>query len=200
MDLRLLAAFAAGAAVGSLTTWYFLKKRYDEENQDIRDTYREKERQLIEKDFPSQGAHIPNVDKKVPLSQYYNEKILQAGYTPYNSSPWPDTEHPSEDPAEAETREYDEKLQIITEEEFVSEAVDFEKSELVYYSGDGILASAENDETLDINYTITDVGLDALKKAEYGDYIYVRNISLHVDYEIHKLEGSYKQLVLNEYD
>ncbi len=85
---------------------------------------------------------------------------------------------------------------IITEEEFSSEKLHYDKISAVYYA-DGTLVD-EDEEMIEINDT---VGYDALDELVNNETVYVRNERLGIDYMVTQTNNSYADYILgNNYD
>lgn len=81
---------------------------------------------------------------------------------------------------------------LITEEEYLEAAPQFDQVEFTYYEGDGILAN-QQDDTIDLIDVV--VGSDNLMRFGHGsndeNIVYVRNVGLTMDIEISKSPGKY---------
>lgn len=176
------ATFVAGAVIGSVTTWYFTKKKYeqiaDEEIESVkkRFTYKpvdksEDDSDISEKDF-DEAAQQASIAREKPSVAEYAKHLSKEGYTNYSS------------PEKKEEMVDDNKTKapyVISPDEF-GEFDEYDTIGLTYYS-DHILTD-ENDEMLeDVEGA---VGFESLN--HFGEYdddaVYVRNDRLKVDYEI----------------
>ena len=98
-----------------------------------------------------------------------------------------------EERAEEESPEEEESMSpyMITEDEFVNDKNDYEKLSLTYFTVDDTLAD-DCDEMVDVEETISTDIFNQIAESDDGDY-YVRNNALQVDYEIMKVDQSYKE-------
>ena len=167
--------FAAGAALGSLTTWYFVKEKYarlaQEEIDSVKEVFSERGRiervekatEKIEKDQDERAAKEMSVRE-------YAAKLSEERY----STDYADIQPAEEDPE-------DDKPYVITPDEF-SEIDEYETISLTFYS-DHILAD-DGDELIEDIDAI--VGVESLN--HFGEYeddsVFVRNDRLKCDYEI----------------
>ena len=166
-------AFAAGAAAGSITTWFLVKSKYEQIAQEEIDSVKEafsKKATPVETENNAAAKAEPKEEK--PGIMEYAALLRERGYIKNTSS----TEN------EKEREAFMEKPYIISPEEF-GEFDDYEKISLTYYSKDEILTD-ENDEIVDDVDDI--VGIEALN--HFGEYeedsVFVRNDRLKCDYEI----------------
>lgn len=186
-NIKTIAAFILGAGMGSIATYYILKERLesrfseeaDEKIDSIKRRYKEKEEKL-KTDKPD----ILEVAKEAGVSQAkevekYNEAVENLGY--------------SKD--DKKLKNYD--ISIITMDQFDDEASDFEKIPLTFYKEDATLAD-EEDTALNAILHIGQAGLEEASDTT-DDAIYVRNFKTHRDYEISIEDGSYSEIVGEEY-
>lgn len=168
--------FAAGAVIGSVATWKFVKNKYEkiakEEIDSVKKNYAQRSlEEQMEKDFTEGCEGIKNemreikdiVDSEVDrLKTVLNEN----GYVNYSTL--------------KEEKVTTMNPYVISPDEF-SENEDYETESLTYYS-DGILAD-DRDNIIDIDMV---VGRDSLN--HFGEYeddsVFVRNEELKTDYEI----------------
>lgn len=183
-----LIAFLAGIAVGSVTTWYFVKKRYEQIAQEEIDSVKA----VFSRDRASQEAAAECAkDLEDPVQNTrdtaeYKTKLEECKYTNYSNSPIP------AEPAKVESKEVADIPYVIPPEEF-GEFSDYSRITLTYYS-DHILAD-ENDELVE---DVDDVvGFESL--THFGDYeddsVHVRNDRLKVDYEILLDQRKYADII-----
>lgn len=176
-------SFLTGAALGSITTWLCVKKKYEQIAQEEIDSVKEvfgrkkkccscKKESEEKEDF--EARHTAKEAIKKPDIMEYAKKIREAGY--------------SEPIRESETEPY-----VISPEEFGC-LDNYEKISLTYYS-DGILAN-DNDEVMDETYISDAVGEDfADHFGEYeDDSVFIRNDDRLCDYEILIDLRSYKEV------
>lgn len=86
---------------------------------------------------------------------------------------------------------------VITEEEFRTDTPDYERLVLTYYTDDEVLT---DDADEDIPQIHTVIGPDAVSNFGVGtedpSYVYVRSDHEEKCFEIHRVEGSYTEIVL----
>lgn len=90
-----------------------------------------------------------------------------------------------------------EKPYLITEAEYLEDALDYEKVDFTYYAGDAVLANVR-DETVDGNWDDI-IGNDNLMRFGHGsndeNIVYVRNVKLEIDFEVTRSPGKYAEEV-----
>ena len=165
-----------GAAVGSIATWRYIDKKYEQIAQDEINSVKEvfSKREAGFTDDADAKKKVDNAKEK-PNVVEYAAKLREQGYTNYSDMADEKTEEVKEEPMIVD------EPYIISPEEF-GEFDDYEKISLTYYA-DQILAD-DNDELVD---DIEDVvGFDSLNGfGEYeDDSVFVRNDRLKCDYEI----------------
>lgn len=181
--LSTVLAFAAGAAVGSVVTWKYLKKRtdqiiesYEDEIDNIADMYAN--RKTTDEVEESKKPERPT---KPDLTAYAT-RIRDLEYQ---------TETNPEPPAEEEERDMD-KPYVITPDEF-GENPEYDVCSINYYA-DHVLAYDWGGVVEDVDDTI---GTDSLK--HFGQYepdtVYVRNDVLKCDYEILMSERNFADVL-----
>ena len=171
--------FVVGAAVGSIVTWRYIDKKYEqiaqEEIDSVKEVFAKREQQdsvennyvVIEKAFSA---------KEKPNIVEYTAKLREHGYTNY-----------ADIEPETKKEEEDEEFMdigtpyVIPPEEF-GEFDDYEAIGLTYYA-DQVLTDDDDELIEDIEDTI---GFDSLN--HFGEYeddsVFVRNDRLKCDYEI----------------
>jgi len=180
-DLYLGAAisFLAGAALGSLTTWFCVKKKYEHIAQEEIDSVKEVfgrnkkcchcEEEQKEKEDTETRQTAEEAREKPDIFEYA-KKLREVGYN-----------------GESEAKKYkvivEPEPYVISPEEFGC-LDDYVKVSLTYYA-DGILAD-ENDEIMDEDYIREAVGEDFGQ--HFGEYeddsVFIRNEEKGCDYEI----------------
>lgn len=188
--LAMFSVFISGVVIGSASSWYFTKKKYEqianEEIESVKEKFSYKpsseKKDDDEKDegFDQGEEHRKDAYDKVmmarekPSVSEYAKRLSKEGYTNYSSS---ESKEDSDDSEDAKSL----NPYVISPEQF-GEKDDYDQISLTYYS-DHVLAD-ENDEIMD---DVEDsVGSDSL--THFGEYeddsVYVRNDRLKVDYEI----------------
>ena len=182
MNKSALVGFIFGAAVGSLVSWYVVKRQYErvepledtpsqeDEDQDI---MKEKINNDIQKEKPSVAEYARELSKKEYRNYSNSEFVVEEDEDE-------EDEGPIMEPPKYE-RSLTSKPYVIPPEEF-GEYEDYDKISIKFYS-DHLLVD-DNDELIeDVEGTI---GFESLN--HFGEYeddsVYVRNERLTVDYEI----------------
>lgn len=175
-----LATFVAGAAVGSVATWFVVKKKYEKIAQDEIDSVKEV---FYKREFGSKAKEMTNVGEEIV-------KGLQAGImqAAEQAKDKPDLvqyaamvqKYGGTIGEEKEAPMKEKCPYVISPEEF-GEFDDYEKISLTYYA-DGVLAD-DNNEVVD---DVKDIVGDALD--HFGEYeddsVFVRCDERKCDYEI----------------
>lgn len=166
-------ALVAGGAIGSVATWYFVKKKYETIAQEEIDSV--KERFLDNKSeepsiyiSPEEEA-AETKEEIAELNAQYEQILVDSEYTGYSA-----ISAAKED--DISTIPY-----VIPPEEF-GEKEDYDCISLTYYD-DGVLTDSYDELIEDVENV---VGYDSLK--HFGEYeddsVHVRNDRLKNDYEI----------------
>lgn len=180
--------FAAGAAIGSVVTWKYLKTKYElveyeEEIESEEETEEETESELVL--VPDNKAHIAEYAKILNDTAYGSEPI--------------EADEIKKDPKMVRYIKKEvadvERPYVIPPEEF-GEFDDYETISLTYYA-DGVLADDMDECVEDVDHI---VGTDSL--THFGEYeddsVFVRNDSLKADYEILLDSRPYSEVVPTE--
>lgn len=191
-NLSNILVFVAGAAVGSLATWYFTKNYYkniaDEEIESVKETFgirSYKDSQQEDEDTETYEESQPILAKHTtekPDIMSYAAKIQNAGYVDYSNTGKP-TGNTDETEEEAEEeKEVDDiaRPYVIPPHDF--DEIGYDTVTLTYYA-DGILT---DEQDMPINDVDDLVGLESLD--HFGEYeedsVFVRNDTLRTDFEI----------------
>lgn len=175
--------FGVGFGAGFLSSYFFLKKRYEmiaqEEIDSVKKTYTKRNFNL--KDIADaavrEGIDVDiRLDPKSSNLKEYDDTLKESGYLGKSIN---------------EEKDMSDKPYVIFPEEF-GEFDDYEKISLTYYA-DRVLAD-ENDEEIDNVEEC--VGMESLN--HFGDYeddsVFVRNDRLKCDYEILLDQRNYADL------
>lgn len=163
--------FALGAAVGSVVTWQYTKKYYEQRAQEeidsVKAAFSKKSPVKVDHsenaETEKEPARVDKVEEKPDISHY--AKILKKeGYVTDDTSPI------------AVSKPY-----VISPDEF-GEFDEYDRISLTYYA-DQVLADENDDEIKDVDSVI---GVESL--THFGEYeddsVFVRNDRLKCDYEI----------------
>lgn len=178
-----LIAFAIGAAVGSVTTWYLVKKKYEQIAQEEIDSVKEVFGSKIKYDGPQDSDEAKAAfNREKPSVAEYAKLLSKEGYTNYSNSETSTT-------ADTESDKEEEKVEapsltspyVISPDQF-REFEDYDVISLRYYA-DHILADEDDRIVEDVEGI---VGFESLN--HFGEYeedsVFVRNDRLKVDVEI----------------
>lgn len=181
--------FVLGAAVGSVATWQYAKKKYEqiaqEEIDSVKEIFSRRESAVdVEIVTPEpQTAKVGKPEEKPDISEYA-ARLEREGYTNYSNA------SAGEKKEEQETMEM--KPYVISPDEF-GEFEDYERISLSYYA-DHILADEDDEKVEDVDNV---VGLESL--AHFGEYeddsVFVRNDRLKCDYEILLDQRTYSDVI-----
>lgn len=182
--------FTAGAAVGSVVTWKFIKTKYEqlaqEEIDSVKAVYcpREEEPESETPDNNVEKGYIPNTTDL----NTYSDTLASQGYTDYANAKdgVVNTTKPVEEVDDME-RPY-----VISYEDF-GELDGYRIVSLLYFN-DGVLTDDQYEPVEDADSI---VGLDSLEHFgdEEDDSVFVRNDKRKTDYEILKDERNYADLL-----
>lgn len=179
--------FVLGVAVGSVVTWWYVEKKYEQIAQDeidsVKEVFSKRETEFTE---DTEVQIKADNAKKKPSVIEYAAWLRKRGYTNYSDMVDEKPEEVKEEPMSVD------KPYVIAPEEF-GELDDYETISLTYYA-DQILAD-DNDVIVD---DIEDVvGFDSLNSfGEYeDDSVFVRNDRLKCDYEILLDQRKYSDVI-----
>ena len=179
--------FVLGVAVGSVVTWRYVEKKYEQIAQDeidsVKEVFSKRETEFTE-DTEVQ-IKADNAKKKPSIIEYA-AWLRKRGYTNYSDMVDEKPEEVKEEPMSVD------KPYVIAPEEF-GELDDYETISLIYYA-DQILAD-DNDVIVDDVEDV--VGFDSLNSfGEYeDDSVFVRNDRLKCDYEILLDQRKYSDVI-----
>lgn len=181
--------FVVGAAVGSIVTWRYIDKKYEqiaqEEIDSVKEVFAKREHDSTENNDvvrkkASNAKEKPNIVE-------YAAKLREQGYTNYADIE-PET---NEEGVNEESMDIDMPY-VIPPEEF-GEFDDYERIGLTYYA-DQVLTDEDDELVEDIEDT---VGFDSL--SHFGEYeddsVFVRNDRLKCDYEILLDQRNYSDVI-----
>ena len=189
--------FVLGVAVGSVVTWRYVEKKYEQIAQDEIDSVKEVFSRREAEFTKNTEARIKADNAKEKLSVIeYATRLREQGYTNYSDMVDEKPEEANivdEKPKEAKEEPMSvDKPYVITPEEF-GDLDDYETISLTYYA-DQILAD-DNDVIVDDVEDV--VGFDSLNSfGEYeDDSVFVRNDRLKCDYEILLDQRKYSSVI-----
>lgn len=166
--------FAAGAAIGSVATWMFIKNKYErianEEIESVKAVYSKKEAAKKKDDTDKIDNEVIDEKPSIYEVKEYLETIKENGY------------HKEENKEEGDP-DMNDSPYVISPDEF-GDRDDHTCVSLTYYA-DGVLADDWDTVVID---PIEEVGPDIASHfgeyAEDADTVFIRNEKLKVDYEI----------------
>lgn len=183
-------AFSVGMAVGSVGTWYCVKKKYEELAQEeidsVKQVFLKREKELKGDEIKKNIAeNVKAGDQEKPMSiKEYASFLQKQGYTNYS------------DTNEAENKEETKSVKpyVIPPEQF-GEIEEYDQIELTYYA-DHILADENDDIVEDVEEAI---GFESL--SHFGEYeddsVFVRNDERRCDYQILLDQGLYSDIAVH---
>lgn len=181
--------FVLGAAVGSVVTWQYTKKKYEqiaqEEIDSVKEIFSRRESAAdVEIVTPEpQTAKVGKPEEKPDITEYA-ARLEREGYTNYSNV------SAGEKKEEQEAMEM--KPYVISPDEF-GEFEDYERISLSYYA-DQILADEDDEKVEDVDNV---VGLESL--THFGEFeddsVFVRNDRLKCDYEILLDQRTYSDVI-----
>lgn len=181
--------FVLGAAVGSVATWQYTKKKYEriaqEEIDSVKEIFSKRESAAeVEIVTPEpQTAKVGKPEEKPDITEYA-ARLERDGYTNYSNV---GAEQKKEEQETMEIKPY-----VISPEEF-GEFEDYERISLSYYA-DQILADEDDEKVEDVDNV---VGLESL--THFGEFeddsVFVRNDRLKCDYEILLDQRTYSDVI-----
>jgi len=216
--LEKIALFALGFSIGGFTLMTLTEKHYehicDEEIEKAKEFYEEKFKKEVDDIYYSWEAQQELDEETVEdINKDYDSGFLKDTLEEIIDGVEDDEEQELLNNAigddgiiEIDGEEYNitidtnepicEVPYVITEEEFSSEKLHYDKMSAVYYA-DGTLVN-EDEEMIEIGDT---VGYEVLDELINNDTVYVRNEKLGIDYMITSTNNSYADYILGgEYD
>ena len=189
--------FIFGAAIGSVVTWQYTKKKYEQIAQEEIDSVKETFSKLKAKNKDNESEENNNVKtivekaKDKPSIMEYAAWLRKQGYTNYS-----DTDSLSEDPnaseEEVDKNMINDKPYVISPDEF-GEYYDYDTISLTYYA-DQVLVDEDDELVEDIEGTVGFESLNAFGMYE-DDSVFVRNDRLKCDYEILLDQRKYSDVI-----
>jgi len=192
--------FVLGVAVGSVVTWRYVEKKYEQIAQDeidsVKEVFSKREAEFTE---DTEARIKADNAKEKPSVIEYASRLREQGYTNYSDMADEKPEEMKEAPMTVDKPEEvkEESMDIdipyvIPPEEF-GEFDDYEKVGLTYYA-DQVLTDDDDELVGDIEDT---VGFDSL--SHFGEYeddsVFIRNDRLKCDYEILLDQRKYSDVI-----
>ena len=188
--------FAAGAAIGSVATWKFVKTKYEqiaqEEIESVKETFRNRERD-IEATAPAKV--VAQITAEKPDIMEYAAKLKEFGYAAEIKED-SDEDLDEEYEEEEEDEDMSDEPYVISPDDFDENG--YETESLTYYA-DGVLTDSYG-EIIEKEDADDMIGLESL--THFGEYeddsVFVRNDSRECDYEILKDTRNYSDTFSHE--
>ncbi len=184
--------FIFGAAVGSVVTWQYTKKKYEqiaqEEIDSVKETFsklKEVKNKDNESDENNNVGTIVERAKDKPSIMEYAAKLRKQGYINYSN-----TDSLFEE--EVDENMINDKPYVISPDEF-GEFDDYDTISLTYYA-DQVLVDEDDELVEDIEETVGFESLNAFGEYE-DDSVFVRNDRLKCDYEILLDQRKYSDVI-----
>ncbi len=184
--------FIFGAAVGSVVTWQYTKKKYEQIAQEEIDSVKEtfsKLKEVKSKDNESEENNnvrtIVERTKDKPSIVEYAAKLRKQGYINYSNT---DSFYEEE----MDENMINDKPYVISPDEF-GEFDDYDTISLIYYA-DQVLADEDDELVEDIEETVGFESLNAFGEYE-DDAVFVRNDRFKCDYEILLDQRKYSDVI-----
>lgn len=183
--------FVVGAAIGSMVTWCYIEKKYEqiaqEEIDSVKEVFAKREQESTEDEDVDVIREKAFNAKEKPNIVEYAAKLREQGYTNYADI------EPETNKEEVDEESMDIGIPYIIPPEEFGEFDDYEKIGLTYYA-DRVLTDDNYELVEDIEDT---VGFDSL--THFGEYeddsVFVRNDRLKCDYEILLDQRNYSDII-----
>ena len=195
-NISKLFMFAVGAAIGSLSAWFYAKKRYEkianDEIRSMREYFRRREKELLEDDETEETEGEPDSSEEENDKAIYSNIIKESGYVRYGKSS-------NQDDSEEEGKEnnIDDEPYVIRPDLFDT-LDDYESMTLTYYA-DGVLADMFDVPIDDPDTLVGTDFVDCFNADEVdGDVVYVRNERKKTDFEIIEDLRNYSDMMKNK--
>lgn len=196
MQYKEVLIFIGGAGIGSLISWYYTKKKYDEiarsEIATMREVYRKKNKDLAEKarnkPEPEELVKKIEVEEREQARVQYDRIINNSEYRTGIDIPKSVNELENGD------------ITYIDDEEYLS-MNGYDKVNLVLYR-DNILAGEVDDEIVLVEDSVGQETIDNLREYK-PEAIYVRNDKTKTEYEVTTDDRTYGEVTgirIKEYD
>ena len=195
-NISKLFMFAVGAAIGSLSAWFYAKKRYEkianDEIRSMREYFRRREKELLEDDKTEETEDEPDSSEEEKDKGIYSNIIKESGYVRYSKSS-------NQDDSEKEDKKdnIDDEPYVIRPDLFDT-LDDYESMTLTYYA-DGVLADMFDVPIDDPDTLVGTDFVDCFNADEVdGDVVYVRNERKKTDFEIIEDLRNYSDMMKNK--
>ena len=185
-----IAIFSFGVTVGVAGSWKYFDKKYqklaDEEIESVKATLAKRDIPKPEQKMEEVKEDVPEVEMKDTLTSYSPAVDLETKNYSEFYAPKKVEEAQTLSPKE------DEPFDISVDE--YEEDNEFQKVTLNLYLEDGVLCYEESEEVAEENDTVGSENLDDFSRTSFST-AYFRNQKEGIDYEVIKVDGSYKELI-----
>lgn len=193
-----IAIFSFGVGVGVAGSWKYFDQKYqklaDEEIESVKEAFTKKSTDIK---YEHVGEPIAKVESITVDDNSAVETATLIGS--YSSAVDLDTKNYSEfyapkkvEEAQTLSPKEDEPFDISVDE--YEEDNEFQKVTLNLYLEDGVLCYEETEEVAEENDTVGSENLDDFSRTSFST-AYFRNPKEGIDYEVIKVDGSYKELI-----
>ena len=192
MPIKEVMLFIAGLGIGSVGTYFVVKKHYedfmDEEIESVKEYYKDNIMEIAEREF---GESAVNPEKEEPVEEKENEPNYQKIIKKLNYGDYSKKDDKVVESHTDVAPEVTEKkgTYVIGPDEFANDE-QYDKITLTYFSEDGVFMSIEEEVVPEGMQIIGEENLDHIGEIE-ENVVYVRNEGLNADYEVILEERSY---------
>lgn len=187
-----VAIFSVGVGVGVVASMTYFDKKYqklaDEEIESCRQAFSKPRVIFTEKDIvtnPEKDVEIdPLVTNVYSSSVQFETKAYSDYYAPKKVEEAKTLSPKEDEPFDISVDEYEEDME-------------FMKVTLNLYLSDGALVYEETEELADEGSTVGQENLDAFVRTSFSS-AYFRNPKNNIDYEVIKVDGSYRELIAGD--
>ena len=195
-NISKLFMFAVGAAIGSLSAWFYAKKRYEkianDEIRSMREYFRKREKELLEDDKTEETEDEPDSSEEEKDKGIYSNIIKESGYVRYGKSSNQD------DSGEEDKKDNIDDEPYVIRPDLFDTLDDYESMTLTYYA-DGVLADMFDVPIDDPDTLVGTDFVDCFNADEVdGDVVYVRNERKKTDFEIIEDLRNYSDMMKNK--
>ena len=195
-NISKLFMFAVGAAIGSLSAWFYAKKRYEkianDEIRSMREYFRRREKELLEDDETEETEGESDSSEEENDKGIYSNIIKESGYVRYSKSSNQD------DSGEEDKKDNIDDEPYVIRPDLFDTLDDYESMTLTYYA-DGVLADMFDVPIDDPDTLVGTDFVDCFNADEVdGDVVYVRNERKKTDFEIIEDLRNYSDMMKNK--
>ena len=195
-NISKLFMFAVGAAIGSLSAWFYAKKRYEkianDEIRSMREYFRRREKELLEDDETEETEGEPDSSEEENDKGIYSNIIKESGYVRYSKSSNRDDSEEKDEKDNVDDEPY------VIRPDLFDTLDDYESMTLTYYA-DGVLADKFDVPIDDPDTLVGTDFVDCFNADEVdGDVVYVRNERKKTDFEIIEDLRNYSDMMKNK--